>query len=213
MFLAWFPQPVFPCHDDGRAGDVGQFCEFRLCVSVPVSPVFESFLAGRPCFDESVVDWCMFPVGCDAVEEACVCVLVDLEFFVSDGDGEEFLFHGFSYFLSSGVVVSRISSMSSSPFLVSCHRQHGLFRSLMPFLSMRWTYPSRSSSTRRLLRLWGVSRYRKSSAICVNCSWVIGFLTAWRITIAWICGVLCIRVYFLLDAGSRRRCLLLWPVR
>lgn len=106
-------------------------------VPEPVSPVFEPFLAGRPCFDASVVDWGVLPVGRDAVEEACVYVLVYREFFVSDGGGEECRCHGFPYFLSAGVVVSRISSMSSSPFLVSCHRQHGLFRSLMPFLSTR----------------------------------------------------------------------------
>lgn len=92
------PQSVFPHHDDGRAGYVGQSSEFGLRVPEPVSPVFEPFWAGRPCFDESVVDWSVFSVGRDAVEEACVYVLVYREFFVSDGDGEECLCHGFPTF-------------------------------------------------------------------------------------------------------------------
>ena len=71
-----------------------QFGEFDLRVPEPVSPVFEPFLAGRPCFDASVVDWSVFSVGRDAVEEACVSVLVYREFFVSDGDGKERRFHG-----------------------------------------------------------------------------------------------------------------------
>lgn len=64
-------------------------------VPEPVSPVSEPFLAGRPCFDASVVDWSVLSAGRDAVEEACVYVLAYREFFVSDGDGEECLFHGF----------------------------------------------------------------------------------------------------------------------
>lgn len=82
------PQPVFPHHDDGRAGYVDQFGEFGLRVSEPVSPVFEPFLAGRPRFDASVVDWSASSVGRDAVEEACMCVLVYCEFFIPNGGGE-----------------------------------------------------------------------------------------------------------------------------
>lgn len=66
--------------------------------------------------------------------------------------------------------------MSSWPFLVSCHRQHGRFLALIPFLSVRWTYPARSSSTMRLLRLCGVSWQPSVEAIAVRCSWVVGSL-------------------------------------
>lgn len=144
---------VFPHHDVGRAGYVDQFGKVGLSVPVSIPPVFEPLHAGRLCSDEVVVDWRVAAIVFDGVEESRIGVLVYRECFAFDGGGEWFCCHGFSYFLSFGVVVLRISSMSFSPFLVSCHRQHGLFRSLMPFLSTRWTYPARSSSTMRLLRL------------------------------------------------------------
>ena len=69
--------------------------EFGLRVSVTVPPIFKPLQAGRVPPDEGVVDWSVFPVGHDGVEEACIDVLVYCEFFVSDGGGEWFLCHGF----------------------------------------------------------------------------------------------------------------------
>ena len=75
-----------------------QLCEFGLCVSVPVSPVFESLYSCRLRSYEAVVDWGMAAVASDGVEEACIGVLVDRDFFASDGGGEWFCCHGFLTF-------------------------------------------------------------------------------------------------------------------
>ena len=96
-FLAWMPQPVFPHHDDGRAGYVDQFGEFGLSVSVSVPPIFEPLHAGRLCPDEVVVDWSVFTVGPDGVEESCVGVLAYREFSSFDDGGEWFRCHGFLF--------------------------------------------------------------------------------------------------------------------
>lgn len=154
---------------------MGQSGEFGLRVSVPVPPIFESLLAGRLCPDKAVADWGMPAVAFDCVEESRVRALGYCDAFAFDGGGEWFRCHGLFYCLSSGVVVSKISCMSSSPFFVSCHLQHGRLCLLVPFRSTRWVYPARSSSTRRLLRLCGVSRYSTVSAMSVNRSCVIGF--------------------------------------
>lgn len=69
------PQSVFPHHDDGRTGYVDELGEFGLRVSEPVPPIFESLHAGRLCPDEGVVDWRVFSVVSDDVEEACLGVL------------------------------------------------------------------------------------------------------------------------------------------
>lgn len=113
VFLTGIPQSVFPHHDDGRAGYVDQLGEFGLRVSVSVPPIFESLHAGCLCSDERVADWLMFAVGSDSVEESCIGVLVYGDFSTFDGGGEWFLCHGFRYFLSFGVVVSRSSCASS----------------------------------------------------------------------------------------------------
>ena len=94
VFLAWMSQPVFPHHDGGRAGYVDQSGEFGLSVSVPVSPIFESLLAGRLCPDEAVADWGMPAVAFDCVEESRVRVLVDRDLFAFDGGGGWFRCHG-----------------------------------------------------------------------------------------------------------------------
>lgn len=91
-------QPVFPHHDDGRTGYIDQLCEFCLSVSVPVSPIFESLLAGRLCPDEAVADWGMPAVAFDCVEEPRVRVLNYRDFFAFDGGGEWFRWHGFFTF-------------------------------------------------------------------------------------------------------------------
>lgn len=98
IFLAWMSQPVFPHHDDGRTGYVDQLCEFGLRVSVPVSPIFESLLAGRLRPDEAVADWCMPAVAFGCVEESRVRVLGYCDFFAFDGGGEWFRCHGFLTF-------------------------------------------------------------------------------------------------------------------
>lgn len=207
------PQPVFPHHDVCRTGYVDQFGEFGLRVPVSIPPIFEPLHAGCLCPDEIVVDWSVFAVGPDGVEESCISVLTYGDFSAFDGGGEWFLCHGFSYFLSSCVVVSRSPCASSWPFLVSCHRQHGRFLALVPFLSTRWVYPSRSSSTMRLLRLCGVSRQPSIGAIVVRCSWVVGSLSRWRMVITCRWGVLCIRFCFLLGACTWRRLLWRLPIR
>lgn len=89
------PQPVLPHHDNGRTGYVDQLCEFGLRVSVPVSPIFESLLAGRLCPDKAVADWGMPAVAFYCVEEPRVRVLVDRDLFAFDGGGEWFRCHGF----------------------------------------------------------------------------------------------------------------------
>ena len=98
VFLAGVSQPVFPHHDDGRAGYVDQLCEFGLRVSVPVPPIFESLLAGRLRPDEAVADWGMPAVAFDCVEESRVRVLNYRDFFAFDGGGEWFRCHGFLTF-------------------------------------------------------------------------------------------------------------------
>ena len=130
-----------------QSGEVG------LRVPESVSPIFESLHAGRLCTDEGVADRSVSTIGPDGVEESGIGVLVYRECSAFDGGCEWFRCHGLSYFLSFGVVVSRISSMSSSPFLVSCHLQHGLFRSLMPLMSTRRTYQDRTRTNMRLLWL------------------------------------------------------------
>lgn len=90
-----------------------QFGEFGLCVPVSVPPIFEPLHAGCLCPDEVVADWSMAAVGPDDVEESGIGVLAYEDFFAFDGGGEWFLCHGFSYFLSFGVVVSRSSWASS----------------------------------------------------------------------------------------------------
>lgn len=61
---------------------------------MPVSPVFESLLAGclRP--DISVADWGVSAVAFDCVEESSVRVLGYCDFFAFDGGGEWFRCHG-----------------------------------------------------------------------------------------------------------------------
>lgn len=190
-----------------------QFGEVGLRVSVSVPPIFEPLHAGRLRPDEVVVDWSVFAVGHDGVEESGVRVLAYRDLSAFDGGGEWCLCHGFSYFLSFGAVMSRSSCASSWPFLVSCHRQHGRSCLLIPFLSTRWAYPARSSSTMRLLRLCGVSWQPSIGAIAVRCSWVVGSLSRWRMAITCRCGLLFIRVCFLLGAGSWRRLLWRLPIR
>ena len=88
VFLAGMPQPVFPHHDDGRAGHVDQLGEVGLCVPVPVSPIFESLLAGRLCTDKAVADWGMPAVAFYCVEESRIRVLGHCDAFAFDGGGE-----------------------------------------------------------------------------------------------------------------------------
>lgn len=95
VFLSGMPHPVFPHHDDGRAGYVDQLGEFGLRVSVSVSPIFESLLAGRLCPDKAVADWGMPAVAFYCVEESRVRVLGYCDFFTFDGDGEWGRCHGF----------------------------------------------------------------------------------------------------------------------
>ena len=71
-----------------------QLGEFGLRVSVPVSPIFESLLAGRPRSDEAVADWGMSAVAFYRVEESRVRVLGYCDAFAFDGGGEWFRCHG-----------------------------------------------------------------------------------------------------------------------
>ena len=74
-----------------------QFGEFGLRVPVSVPPVFESLHAGCLCSDEVVVDWSVFSVGSDGVEESGIGVLAYGDFSAFDGGGEWFLCHGFLF--------------------------------------------------------------------------------------------------------------------